>query len=296
MLFLLAYRYGFQGQEKNDELKGNGNSVNYKYRMHDARLGRFFSVDPMFKMFSYNSPYAFCENRVIDAIELEGLEKHIYYLKKEKIDGKVQLKKVYSETIEGYTDANGNFVKYEEQWQTVNDKGFTTFTRNFDSKEEMDDWDPGVNFLDNWMPKQTESFNSFLEGLLLSGAGQKGANRAIANDLLTAITVREFRKLQKKVSLVVVVGSFSDADNAQKYAQMLKDKYPDANIRILPENKDGNMRVIAEDYELGNTADALELRNLAKKEGIEDAWITTVSKEDLRNAECIDTTVDSNEQ
>ena len=36
------YRYSFQGQEADNEIKGKGNSVNYKYRMHDARLGRFF--------------------------------------------------------------------------------------------------------------------------------------------------------------------------------------------------------------------------------------------------------------
>jgi RHS repeat-associated protein len=69
-----GYRYGFQGQEKDDEWKGSGNSINYKYRMHDPRLGRFFSIDPLAKSFPWNSPYAFSENRVIDGIELEGLE------------------------------------------------------------------------------------------------------------------------------------------------------------------------------------------------------------------------------
>jgi len=68
------YRYGFQGQEKDDEVKGAGNSVNFKYRMHDPRLGRFFAVDPLTEKYPYNSPYAFSENRVIDGIELEGLE------------------------------------------------------------------------------------------------------------------------------------------------------------------------------------------------------------------------------
>src|SRR5690606_4639049 len=42
-----VYRYGFQGQEKDDEVKGSGNSINYKYRMHDPRIGRFFAVDPL---------------------------------------------------------------------------------------------------------------------------------------------------------------------------------------------------------------------------------------------------------
>ena len=69
-----AYRYGFQGQEKDDELKGEGNSLNYTFRMHDPRVGRFFARDPLERSFPWNSPYAFSENRVIDGIELEGAE------------------------------------------------------------------------------------------------------------------------------------------------------------------------------------------------------------------------------
>jgi RHS repeat-associated protein len=68
------YRYGFQGQEKDDEIKGEGNSINYKFRMHDPRVGRFFAVDPLAKKYPHNSPYAFSENRLIDGVELEGLE------------------------------------------------------------------------------------------------------------------------------------------------------------------------------------------------------------------------------
>ncbi len=77
------YRYVFQGQELDNEIKGKGNSVNYKYRMHclsreerigNPRAGRFFAVDPLAWKYPWNSVYAFSENRVIDAIELEGLE------------------------------------------------------------------------------------------------------------------------------------------------------------------------------------------------------------------------------
>ena len=72
-----SYWYGFQGQEKDDEIKGEGNSVNYKYRMHDPRIGRFFAIDPLAPKYPHNSPYAFSENRVIDGVELEGLEVEI---------------------------------------------------------------------------------------------------------------------------------------------------------------------------------------------------------------------------
>jgi RHS repeat-associated protein len=67
-----AYRYGFQGQETDKEWLGG--AASYKYRVHDARIGRFLSVDPLAPDYPWNSPYAFSENRVIDGVELEGLE------------------------------------------------------------------------------------------------------------------------------------------------------------------------------------------------------------------------------
>lgn len=87
------YRYGFQGQEKDDEWKGSANSINYKYRVHDPRIGRFLSLDPLFKSFPHNSPYAFSENRVMDAVELEGLESYLYGLLKQDLEGKAKLVK-----------------------------------------------------------------------------------------------------------------------------------------------------------------------------------------------------------
>jgi hypothetical protein len=60
-----------------DEVKGDGNSVNFSFRMHDPRLGRFFAIDPLANDFCFNSPYAFSQNRVLDAIELEGAEAKI---------------------------------------------------------------------------------------------------------------------------------------------------------------------------------------------------------------------------
>ena len=73
-----GYRYGFQGQEMDNEVRNvTGSSINYKYRMHDPRVGRFFAVDPLAPSYPWNSPYAFSENKVIHCIELEGLESEL---------------------------------------------------------------------------------------------------------------------------------------------------------------------------------------------------------------------------
>ena len=42
-----GYRYGFNGMEKDDEVKGEGNSYTTEFRQYDSRIGRWLSIDPM---------------------------------------------------------------------------------------------------------------------------------------------------------------------------------------------------------------------------------------------------------
>jgi RHS repeat-associated protein len=44
-----TYRYGFNGQEKDDEVAGNGNSYTATFWQYDTRLGRRWNVDPVYK-------------------------------------------------------------------------------------------------------------------------------------------------------------------------------------------------------------------------------------------------------
>lgn len=62
-----------------NEIKGEGNSINYKYRMHDPRINRFFAPDPLTHEYAGLSPYQFSGNRLIDGIELEGLETYLLH-------------------------------------------------------------------------------------------------------------------------------------------------------------------------------------------------------------------------
>jgi hypothetical protein len=54
---------------------GDKQSYAFEFRNYDARLGRFWSVDPLWQNFPWNSSYAFAENDVIRAKDLEGTEK-----------------------------------------------------------------------------------------------------------------------------------------------------------------------------------------------------------------------------
>ena len=94
------YRYGFQRQEKDDDFKGKGNSLNFEFRIYDPRVGRFFRVDPLLNQYPHNSPYSFSENVVVNSIELEGLEKIFAYSSK-MVNGKYEQKLVAEYEIEG---------------------------------------------------------------------------------------------------------------------------------------------------------------------------------------------------
>ena len=67
-----GYRYGFNGMEKDDEVKGTGNSLDFGARIYDSRLGRFLSQDPLRKEFPFFSPYTFAGNSPILFIDRYG--------------------------------------------------------------------------------------------------------------------------------------------------------------------------------------------------------------------------------
>ena len=69
-----GYRYGFNGKEDDDELKGEGNQQDYGMRIYDPRIGKFLSVDPLSPNYPELTPYQFASNRPIDGIDLDGLE------------------------------------------------------------------------------------------------------------------------------------------------------------------------------------------------------------------------------
>ena len=63
----------YQGQEFNEDL--GLNTHEWRYRMSDPALGRFWQIDPLAEDYDYQSPYNFSENDPVSGVELEGLEK-----------------------------------------------------------------------------------------------------------------------------------------------------------------------------------------------------------------------------
>ena len=80
-----AYRYGFNGKENDNEIKGQGNEQNYGQRIYDPRVGRFLSKDPLTANYPWYTSYQFAGNSPIAFIDRDGLEELSptqYYFKK----------------------------------------------------------------------------------------------------------------------------------------------------------------------------------------------------------------------
>ncbi len=68
-----SYRYGFNGKERDKDISEG--DYDFGARIQDPRLGRFLSIDPMYRNFPNLSPYIFAGNNPIKFIDEEGLFK-----------------------------------------------------------------------------------------------------------------------------------------------------------------------------------------------------------------------------
>jgi len=67
-----AYRYGFNGKENDNEVKGEGNQIDFGERMYDSRVGRWLSLDPLQKKYPSFSPYVAFGNSPIIMKDPDG--------------------------------------------------------------------------------------------------------------------------------------------------------------------------------------------------------------------------------
>jgi RHS repeat-associated protein len=73
-----GYSFTFNGKEKDKEgMGGGGSTYDYGFRIYNAQLGKFLSVDPLTKSYPWYTPYQFAGNMPISAIDLDGLEELI---------------------------------------------------------------------------------------------------------------------------------------------------------------------------------------------------------------------------
>ena len=142
------YRYGFNGMEKDDEVKGEGNSYTTYFRQYDPRVARWLTKDPL--GVAWESPYASFRNNPIIYDDPDGdcpdcnlfstpsgqlmyaSNKHYLWTKKGELSVSAKESIVYrisaqstnyhwNEKLEGYYDSDG--AKYSNPDSAFYDNG-----------------------------------------------------------------------------------------------------------------------------------------------------------------------------
>lgn len=102
--------------EKDDELKGAGNSYDFGARLYDPRVARWMSVDPLASKYPAFSPYCFVANSPLRYIDPDG--KDIKPVINASADGKWEVNTIHD------LGSASNQLGYRNGWMQIQRKRF----------------------------------------------------------------------------------------------------------------------------------------------------------------------------
>jgi RHS repeat-associated protein len=120
-----GYRYGFNGKEKDSEVKGNGNHISFGDYGYDPRLGRRWRPDPLTAKYVSLSSYASFANNPIIFIDVDGKDIVIALggLAKDKTDISHVAQNIVNTIVREATDAGMSDVTGKafaaDKWDNV---------------------------------------------------------------------------------------------------------------------------------------------------------------------------------
>lgn len=259
ILFLSPY--SFQGMEKDNEVKGEGNSYDFSARMLDSRVGRFLSLDPDKCKYPYLSPYCFASNSPIMFLDAEG--KGIVNPKPPGHDGNAFIYiSNYILVVDGVrvnevhgTDSQGNSWVYKSGTVTFqgdiesNRVSEKTFILQFDTQKSTAGNTPfnitGMTLTNNTVITRETSFKAG-GGPKFGGrpgnpydiTSEDNADKAIESfdshipEIIESFGLDESAKLTGIE--VILTGKKRDIAKAKKiYTAKLKENYPEAKISFV---------------------------------------------------------------
>lgn len=130
-----GYRYGYNGKENDNDVKGEGNQIDYGARAYDPRLGRWLSRDPLAVKYPGTSPYVSVGNSPIVNREVDGRDYTVYVNHEDKT---ITIKATYY-TVEGKTDDYTSAMQAVKFWNDQSGKfqyqvGAVKYDVNFNLK------------------------------------------------------------------------------------------------------------------------------------------------------------------
>jgi len=165
-----AERFGFNGKELDTEGMGGGSSTyDYGFRIYNAALGKFLSVDPLSKNYPWYTPYQFAGNSPIIFIDLDGLEEFKYEIPQgnamlEYISSSEILSEIYSRvTVPERKSIVHVGMLSREQYQGRSGWGGTTFPPDqlFEIAQFVKSYDQMLKYNEDY-PDNKQSVSSLI--------------------------------------------------------------------------------------------------------------------------------------
>lgn len=138
----VPYRFGFNSMEKDDEIKGSGNSYDFGARMLDPRLGRWLTIDPLAGKQPSFSPYKAFLNSPVIFNDPDGKDEFLVIIVKSEKSG-AQLRIAVPKPITNFVRAGnireaGNSTTIYEKQNYYDFKTVVTITVGSDGKTSTD--------------------------------------------------------------------------------------------------------------------------------------------------------------
>ena len=143
-----GYRYGFNGMERDDEVKGSGNSYDFGARIYDSRLGRWMSLDPLQAKYAGWSPYNFTMDNPIFYIDPDGKDSRVSITQNKNGGGTITITTVahvYGMNAKAVAEYANNLIENLNTTSTVKIDGQTwnvNFNIEFKVNQDLKSLDP----------------------------------------------------------------------------------------------------------------------------------------------------------
>ena len=232
------YRYGFNGKENDNDIKGEGNQQDYGMRIYDPRLGRFLSEDPITKEYPELTPYQFASNSPISGIDMDGLEYVMRINPTNKEDPMQGITKAADLIIgsvmrwfqRGHSVGQNNYkIADEAQKADIKNHGSSEITAKTKALVYIGGYwyNGGVNSFVNPIENAKDAVTDFKNGNYLMGTlgivsivpglGEVKALKYISAESKALIkTVGKFEHALKEIAIATKTGILSDAITVAK--------------------------------------------------------------------------------
>jgi RHS repeat-associated protein len=230
--------------EKDDEVKGSGNSYDFGARMYDSRLGRWLSIDPEAGQFSSESPYIFSGNSPIVMKDNDGKKKtwYITYIEDDGTESLIKIveknyvkKKIVSYTYLWHFDGKKHPV-YKDydviQRLTIDMRKEGEDRMVFEEEEEDGETKSWYEQLLDDSPNVIFYGNGKFKGQIEMGADKRGKGKTSVIDsdeaaaILGGIKKSGGFKTDKGKALATLKGIFENIDKIVNAVKKMGDEKP----------------------------------------------------------------------